>query len=55
MAVSGTLSLLLGFAIMVLLVLDPLATLPSAAWVIGIYAIFAGAALVGLALRLREK
>ena len=36
MALSGALSLLLGFAIMVLLVIDPLSTLPSAAWVIGI-------------------
>lgn len=55
MALSGALSLLLGFAIMVLLVIDPLSTLPSAAWVIGIYAIFAGATLLGLALRLRAK
>ena len=41
-------------AIIVLLVLDPLTTLPSAAWVIGSYAIFAGVVLLGLGFKLRR-
>ena len=41
-------------AIFILLVLDPLTTLPSAAWVIGAYAMFAGFVLIGLGLKLRR-
>ncbi len=54
MGLSGLLSLVLGVAVIILLAADPLATLPSAAWLIGIYAVFAGAVLVGLGLRLRK-
>lgn len=54
MGLSGLLSLLLGTSIAVLLFVDPLATLPSAAWVIGTYAIIAGVVLLSLGLRLRK-
>ena len=54
MALSGALSLALCFAIVVLLIIDPLATFPSAAWVIGTYAIVAGIVLIRLGLRLRH-
>ena len=54
MGLSGALSVVLGIVIIVLLVLDPLTTLPSAAWVIGSYAIFAGVVLLGLGCKLRR-
>ncbi len=54
MGLSGALSVVLGLAIPVMLVIDPLATLPSAAWVIGTYAIFAGIVLLSLGFRLRR-
>ncbi len=54
MGLSGALSVVLGIVIIVLLVLDPLTTLPSAAWVIGSYAIFAGVVLLGLGFKLRR-
>jgi len=54
MALSGALSVVLGIVIIILLVLDPLTTLPSAAWVIGSYAIFAGVVLLGLGFKLRR-
>ena len=54
MGLSGALSVFLGIAIFILLVLDPLTTLPSAAWVIGAYAMFAGFVLIGLGLKLRR-
>ncbi|KAK0335467.1 hypothetical protein LTR94_012557 [Friedmanniomyces endolithicus] len=54
MGLSGLLSLLLGTCIGILLFVDPLATLPSAAWVIGTYAIIAGVVLLSLGLRLRK-
>ena len=54
MGLSGALSVFLGIEIFILLVLDPLTTLPSAAWVIGAYAMFAGFVLIGLGLKLRR-
>ena len=54
MGLSGALSVALGIVIIVLLVLDPLTTLPSAAWVIGAYAIVAGVVLLGLGFKLRQ-
>lgn len=54
MGVSGALSVILGLAIVALMILDPLATLPSAAWVIGTYAVIAGVVLLVLGLRLRK-
>ncbi|BAV66520.1 MULTISPECIES: HdeD family acid-resistance protein [Sphingomonadaceae] len=54
MGLSGALSVVLGIVIIILLVLDPLTTLPSAAWVIGSYAIFAGVVLLGLGFKLRR-
>ncbi|WP_325065504.1 HdeD family acid-resistance protein [Sphingomonas paucimobilis] len=54
MGLSGALSVVLGIVIIVLLVLDPLTTLPSAAWAIGSYAIFAGVVLLGLGFKLRR-
>ena len=55
MGLSGAASVVLGIIIIVLLVVDPLVTLPSAAWVIGSYAIIAGAILLALGLRLRRS
>ena len=54
MGLSGALSVVLGIVVIVLLVLDPLTPLPSAAWVIGSYAIFAGVVLLGLGFKLRR-
>lgn len=54
MGLSGALSVALGIMIVVLLVIDPLTTLPSAAWVIGTYAIIAGVVLLGLGFKLRR-
>ncbi|WP_241231379.1 HdeD family acid-resistance protein [Sphingomonas koreensis] len=54
MGLSGALSVAVGIMIVVLLVIDPLTTLPSAAWVIGTYAIIAGVVLLGLGLKLRR-
>jgi uncharacterized membrane protein HdeD (DUF308 family) len=48
---SGLLSLLLGAAILAMLLFFPAATLLSLAWIIGIYAIAAGIALLTQALR----
>ena len=55
MGLSGAASVVLGIIIIVLLVVDPLVTLPSAAWVIGSFAIIAGAILLALGLRLRRS
>ncbi|WP_245648935.1 HdeD family acid-resistance protein [Sphingomonas sanxanigenens] len=54
MGLSGALSVAVGIMIVVLLVIDPLTTLPSAAWVIGTYAIIAGVVLLGLGFKLRR-
>lgn len=54
LALSGVLSILLGLAIPVALVVTPLATILSVAWVIAGYAIIAGVVLIGLGLRLRR-
>lgn len=53
LALSGLLSLLLGAALFWLVLTNPLASLISAAWLIGAYALFAGVILIGLGLRLR--
>jgi uncharacterized membrane protein HdeD (DUF308 family) len=52
---SGLLSILLGLAIPVIMMTNPLATILSVAWIIGIYALAAGAVLVVQAFRLRSK
>lgn len=53
LALSGLLSLLLGAALFWLVLTNPLASLVSAAWLIGAYALFVGIVLIGLGLRLR--
>jgi uncharacterized membrane protein HdeD (DUF308 family) len=55
LALSGTLSVLLGIALLWLLSTNPAATLLSVAWLIAIYAFAAGVALIALALRLRRR
>lgn len=55
LALSGILSLALGIGIIWLFLTDPLASLVSVAWVIGFYALVAGAILVAFALRLRAR
>lgn len=55
LALSGTLSVLLGIALLWLLSINPAATLLSVAWLIAIYAFAAGVALIALALRLRRR
>ena len=55
LALSGILSLGLGIGIIWLFLTDPLASLVSVAWVIGFYALVAGAILVAFALRLRAR
>jgi uncharacterized membrane protein HdeD (DUF308 family) len=55
LALSGVLSILLGLAVPVALVVTPLATILSVAWVIAGYAVIAGFVLVGLGLRLRRQ
>jgi uncharacterized membrane protein HdeD (DUF308 family) len=54
LGLSGLLSLLLGLAIPLALYADPVATIPSVAWVIAAYAIIAGVVLISLGLRLRR-
>ncbi|HEY0959210.1 MAG TPA: DUF308 domain-containing protein [Novosphingobium sp.] len=54
LALSGILSILLGCAIPVALVITPLATIMSVAWLIAGYAVIAGFVLIGLGLRLRR-
>lgn len=55
LALSGILSFALGIGIIWLFLTDPLASLVSVAWVIGFYALIAGAILVAFALRLRAR
>lgn len=55
LGLSGALSILLGIALAVLLVLQPGITALSVAWLIAIYALIAGVAFIALAFRLRRK
>ncbi|MGN6358328.1 MAG: HdeD family acid-resistance protein [Novosphingobium sp.] len=55
LGLSGAVSILLGLAVPVALVITPLATILSVAWVIASYAIIAGVVLIGLGLRLRRR
>lgn len=55
LGLSGMLSILLGLAVPVALYVNPPATILSVAWVIAIYAVVAGAALIGLGARLRRR
>jgi uncharacterized membrane protein HdeD (DUF308 family) len=55
LGLAGLLSLLLGVALVLLVMTNPLATLLSAAWLIGFWALVAGGALIALALRLRRQ
>lgn len=54
LGLSGVLSILLGVAVAAFLYLFPGATILSVAWIIGLYALIAGVALVSQALRLRR-
>lgn len=54
LALSGTLSILLGFGVMILFALYPAASILSVAWMIGVYAIAAGVVLTVQAFRLRK-
>lgn len=54
LALSGFVSLALGLVIPFVLAAYPAATILSVAWIIGIYALIAGVALVALGLRLRR-
>jgi uncharacterized membrane protein HdeD (DUF308 family) len=54
LGLSGLLSILLGLAISFIAVINPVATILSVTWVIGIYALLAGAVLVVQAVRLRR-
>jgi uncharacterized membrane protein HdeD (DUF308 family) len=55
LGLSGAVSILLGLAVPAALVITPLATILSVAWVIAGYAIVAGVVLIGLGLRLRRR
>jgi uncharacterized membrane protein HdeD (DUF308 family) len=55
LALSGTLSVLLGLAIAFMAAVAPGISMLSVAWLIGIYALVAGIALVVLAFRLRRQ
>ena len=54
LAIVGALSILLGIAVLWLLMTAPGATLISVGWLIGVYALASGVALVVLALRLKR-
>lgn len=54
LAASGVLSILLGIAIAAFLYFFPGATILSVAWIIGLYALIAGIALIAQALRLKR-
>lgn len=55
LGLSGALSVLLGAALVWLLFASPAATLLSVAWLIAIYAVVAGVALIALGVRMRRK
>jgi uncharacterized membrane protein HdeD (DUF308 family) len=55
LGLAGLLSILLGLALLWLLVAAPGPTLLSVGWLIGIYALASGVALVTLALRLKRR
>jgi uncharacterized membrane protein HdeD (DUF308 family) len=54
LGLSGTISLLLGLCVLVLVLPIPAVTILSAAWLIAIYAFAAGIVLVYQAIRLRK-
>lgn len=54
LALSGLLSILLGLAIPVLLVLYPAATILALPWVVGVYALVAGVVLIAQGIRLKS-
>jgi uncharacterized membrane protein HdeD (DUF308 family) len=55
LGISGLLSLLLGAAVLAVVVLNPLVTVVTTAWMIGAYALIGGAALIAFALSLRRS
>jgi uncharacterized membrane protein HdeD (DUF308 family) len=55
LVVSGTLSVLLGLALIWLLFSNPAATMLSVAWLIAIYAFVSGVVLIVLAVRMRRR
>ncbi|MBC7159824.1 MAG: DUF308 domain-containing protein, partial [Porphyrobacter sp.] len=55
LALSGVLSVLLGVGLVVLAWIDPGVTVLSVGWLIAIYALIAGIALIVLSLRLRKR
>lgn len=54
LGLSGALTILLGLAMLVLLAVFPGASLVSAAWIIGVYAMAAGIVLIAQGVRLRR-
>jgi uncharacterized membrane protein HdeD (DUF308 family) len=55
LGLAGALSVLLGAALVWLLFASPAATLLSVAWLIAIYAVISGVALIALGVRMRRK
>jgi uncharacterized membrane protein HdeD (DUF308 family) len=55
LALSGTITVGLGVAILVLLYLQPIASILSVAWLIGAWALLGGGLLISLAWRLRDS
>ena len=55
LVLSGVLSILLGLVVPVALYVSPLTSILPVAWVIAIYAVAAGVALIALGLRLRRR
>lgn len=54
LALAGILSIALGLVILLIVLTNPLATIVSVGWIIGLYALAAGVVLVFQALRLRK-
>jgi uncharacterized membrane protein HdeD (DUF308 family) len=54
LALAGILSIALGLVIVLIVLTNPLATIVSVGWIIGLYALAAGVVLVFQALRLRK-
>lgn len=55
LALSGVASVLLGTALWVAIIVEPLVSLLSVGWMIGVYALVAGVVLIVLGLRLRNS
>jgi uncharacterized membrane protein HdeD (DUF308 family) len=55
LGLSGALSVLLGVGVIVLFAINPLASILSVAWMIGLYALIAGVVLIVQGVRLRKR